>query len=210
MSSNEIKTYKFKMGWWVSRPVSVPIDGALPELFEELTDLEFAAAHGRIGIIKVLLEAGADVNAKSHWRKSTPLMAAANGGQAEAVQFLINSRADLKVKDSLGRTCLFDAVGSRDKKTLQVLIDSGADVNASDDWGITPLMCVAVGNSIELVKILLAAGADVNAKDNYGKTALDHVRDKRYSIPLLGDFYTSKRHKEMAQLLEEAKLKDGV
>ena len=209
MSNNEIRIFKIKedLNW---RPVGVPVDDVLPEAFGELTDLEFAAAHGRIGIIRVLLEAGADVNANSQSRESTPLMAAAGNGQAEAVQFLINSGADLEAKDSPGRTCLFRAVESGDKKTVQVLIDSGADVNVSDDWGVTPLICAAVGNSIELVKILLAAGADVNATDKNGKTALDHVRHKRYRIPLLGYFYTSKRNQEIVRLLEQAKLKSGV
>lgn len=206
MSSNEIRTFKFPEGWgW--RPVALPIDGIDPEPFGELTDLEFAAAHGRIGIIKILLKAGADVNAKSHWWKSTPLMTATSNGQAEAVQFLINSGANMEAKDWLGRTCLFNAVESRHEKIMRVLIDSGADVNASDDWGITPLMCAAVGKSIESVKILLAASADVNSTGTDGNTVLDHMRYKRSSIPFVGDFFTNKRNKEMIQLLEEAKLR---
>lgn len=71
-------------------------------------------------------------------------------------------------------------------------------------------MCAAVGGSIELVKILSAARADVNAKDNNGMTALDHVRNERYRIPLLGVFYTSRRNQEMIKLLEEAKTKSGA
>lgn len=61
-----------------------------------------------------------------------------------------------------------------------------------------------------MVKILSAAGADVNAKDNNGKTALDHIRENRYSIPLLGVFYTNKRHKEIVKLLEETKAKSDT
>lgn len=209
MSSNEIQTFKFPDGWG-RRPTVVPIDGVYPEPFGELTDLEFAASHGRIGIIKVLLETGADVNAKSRWRGFTPLMTAASSGQAEAVQFLINFGAELEAKDLLGRTCLFNAIESRHKKTVQVLIDSGANVNMSDDWGITPLMCAAVGKSIESVKILLAASADVNATDTDGNTVLDHMRYKRSSIPFVGDFFTSEHNKEMIQLLEEAKLKSSM
>ena len=60
------------------------------------------------------------------------------------------------------------------------------------------------------MKILLAASADVNATDADGNTVLDYVRYKRYSIPLIGDFYTSERNKQMIQLLEEAKLKRGL
>jgi ankyrin repeat protein len=203
MSSNKIQTFKFTKGWG-RRPVAMPIDGIYPESFGELTDLEFAAAHGRVGIIRILLDTGADVNAKSHWRGFTPLMAAASGGQTETIQFLINSGADLKAKDLLGRTCLFNAVESRDEKTVQILIDSGADVDESDNWGITPLMCAVTIGEVELVKILLSAGADANVTDDNGKTALEHIPFKRLNIPLLGDFCSYQRNKEIFQLLEDA------
>ncbi|CAN5605615.1 hypothetical protein BH24ACI2_BH24ACI2_05200 [soil metagenome] len=207
MSSNEFRVVEMKEGWrW--QPESGLIDGCCPDFFEETSDLEFASAFGRIGIVKILIKAGADVNAINPRWSTTPLMAAASSGQAESVQLLIDSGAELETK-KMGRTCLFNAVESRNKKTVQILINSGADVNVSDDWGITPLMCAVVGESIESAKMLLEAGANVNAADQNGNTAFDFVLRKRYTIPILGDFFTSGRNQEMLQLLEEAKLKDG-
>lgn len=205
MSSNEFRVLEMKEGWhW--QPESGLIDGCCPDFFKETSDLEFASAFGRIGIVKVLIKAGADVNAVNPRSSTTPLMAAASSGQAESVQLLINSGAELETK-KLGRTCLFNAVESRNKKTVQILINSGADVNVSDDWGITPLMCAVAGESIESAKVLLEAGADMNAADQNGKTVFDFVSRKRYSVPILGNFFTSERDQEMLKLLEEAKLK---
>ncbi|MGI8642462.1 MAG: ankyrin repeat domain-containing protein [Pyrinomonadaceae bacterium] len=211
MSSNETRKINRLTKWGFVRSDTIPVEDSYPNPFGELTDLEFAAVHGRTGIIKVLIEAGADVNARSLiGLGSTPLRAATCSGQAEAVQLLIDYGTDLEAKDSLGKTCLFYAVEFGYRKVLQVLLDSGADVNVSDKWGQTLLSYAVLHNSIEFVKILLAASADVNATDTDGNTVLDYVRYKRSSIPFIGDFFTSERNKEMIQLLEEAKLKSGM
>ncbi len=210
MSGNEAKTIKVTPSWEGLGRVPKWVEDTRPAPFTELTDLEFASVHGRIEIIKILLETGADINARNPLWTSTPLMAAASGGHAKAVQFLIDYGADLEAKDSLGRNCLFTAVEFRYRKVLEVLLNAGADVNVDDNWGVTPLMCAIILNTIKTVKFLLAAGADVNAVDINGNTALDYVRYKRYSIPIIGDFYTSERNKEMVQLLEEAMVKSSI
>lgn len=207
MSNNKMRVIKINEGWnWLS--AGVPIDDDYPEPFGELTDLEFSTVHGRTGIMKLLIEAGADVNAKSSTGLETaPLGSAICGGHTDAVQLLIDYGADLEIKDLLGKTCLFHAIEFGYWEILQVLLNSGAKVNVSDQWGITPLMYAVMYNNSEFVKILLASGADVNAADENGKTVFDFVSHKRYSIPILGNFFTSERDQEMLKLLEEAKLK---
>jgi ankyrin repeat protein len=210
MLGNEAKTIKVTPSWEGLGRVPKWVEDTRPSPFTELTDLEFASAHGRTSIIKVLLDAGGDINAKSHKWATTPLRTATSYGETEAVQFLIDYGADLEVRDSLGRTCLFTAVEFRYREIVQVLLDAGANANVSDDWGVTPIMCAVSLNNIKIAKILLAAGADVNAIERNGNTVSDFVSYKRYSIPILGDFYTSERNKEMGRLLEEAKLKNGM
>jgi ankyrin repeat protein len=212
MSSNETRKISRLTKWGFIRTDTISVNDHYPEPFGELTDLEFAAAHGRSAIIKVLIEAGADVNAKSSvGLESMPLIAAVSGGHAEAVQVLINSGADVEAKDSLGKTCIFYAVEFGYQNVLRVLIDSGAEVNVRDKWGLT-LLNYAVGvNSIELVKILLSAGADVNATNENGKTVPEEfIANKQPNIPIIGDFFISEGDKEMMQLLEEAKSKSGT
>lgn len=205
MSDNEIPTFKVTPAWKGLGRVPKWVDDYPPAPFTELTELESASFHGRIEIIKSLLEADVDINARNPLWKTTPLMAATSGGSTAAVQFLINNGADLEAKDLVGRSSLFTAVDFRHKEVMQILLDEGANVNTSDDWGVTLLMGAVLYNSIETVKVLLLAGADVNATDEKGNTAFDYVRYKRYSIPIIGDFFTKERNKEMIQLLEKAR-----
>lgn len=57
------------------------------------TALHYAASVGSIGIIKLLLERSADVDAESP-NKTTPLMMAARGDHADACRLLIDAGAD--------------------------------------------------------------------------------------------------------------------
>ncbi len=67
-----------------------------------------AANFGRIKIVKLLLEAGADVNFRNR-DNETALIAAAQGGSIEATRLLIEAGADINGKNSTGETALMKA-----------------------------------------------------------------------------------------------------
>ena len=70
------------------------------------TPLHCATWKGQQAVVALLLEAGADVNARNeneHWG-TTPLHAAAHANQAAIAQLLIDKGADLNAKDLEGRT----------------------------------------------------------------------------------------------------------
>lgn len=101
---------------------------------------------------RILLNAGADVNAKTG-AGTTALMWAA--------------RANKKIL-TLGRTTI-SSISGDDPTVIQMLIDAGADVNAQNDLGNTALNWAAqFNNSDEVVSILVNAGANVNKADNGG------------------------------------------
>lgn len=65
------------------------------------TPLHLAAHRGYSDIVKFLIDAGADVNAKEgNYSKSTPLHWAAKEGNLQAVKLLVESGAKLDVKDN--------------------------------------------------------------------------------------------------------------
>lgn len=134
---------------------------------------------------QVLIQAGADVNAKDlHGR--TPLMHLQNEAGLmdweDDTQFyvktLIDAGADVNAKDNDGMTPFMYITNA---KCAQQLIDAGADINARDNKGRTPLMLIAGNDNIEA---LIKAGADVNAKDNDGQTVLMHQMKLSHSHEL--------------------------
>lgn len=68
-----------------------------------------AAAHGYNGLLKVLLEQGADVNAQSDELWGTALLAAAFGGHEEVVVMLLEKGADIICQGELARRDDFNA-----------------------------------------------------------------------------------------------------
>ena len=64
------------------------------------TPLMEASRTGNVDAIKVLLDHGADVNAKETLRGTTPLMWAADEGHAPAIQLLIQRGADIKARSN--------------------------------------------------------------------------------------------------------------
>ena len=62
-----------------------------------------ASRTGNVDAMKVLLDHGADVNAKETLRGTTPLMWAADEGHAAAIQLLIEHGADIKAQIESGR-----------------------------------------------------------------------------------------------------------
>ena len=106
-----------------------------------------------------LLAEGADLEGRDGGGR-TPLLVAAAGGHAEALELLLAAGASLAARDASGRTALHHAALGGDATTAALaLIEAGADVDASDDVGATPL-ALAVERALGSVQdALLEAGA---------------------------------------------------
>jgi ankyrin repeat protein len=117
-----------------------------------------------------MITKGADVNAPGE-RETTPLMYASAYGSVEAVNILLNAKANVNARNALGMTALLWAVNEPGK--VKLLLDHGADVNAKSNTGRTPLIVAGFQNhSDRAVAMLIAKGADVKAEDKDGETFL--------------------------------------
>lgn len=105
---------------------------------EGFTPLHVAASSGQVETVKLLLESGADLNARG-LRGETPLLLAAGAGQAQVVEALLVAGADSNIATKEGRTPLHRAAMEGNLEAVKALLKAGADSKAQDGQGRTAL-----------------------------------------------------------------------
>jgi ankyrin repeat protein len=91
------------------------------------TPFYIAAQNGHVEAMKRLLAKGADVNAKNSVSDGTPLMIAVYNTGPEAIQVLVDAKADLNAVDYAGRSALDMAVDlKRPEAVIELLRKAGA------------------------------------------------------------------------------------
>jgi ankyrin repeat protein len=165
-----------------------------------LTPLMLAAREGRVDVIRVLVGAGAEIDAAAGDGKTALALAIFNGNY-EVASLLVDSKADVNKADAQRFTPLFWAVDRRNMETapnfpwmatvdpmplIRKLLDAGANPNALVNNTprarmregsprivfATALMRAAFAADLELVKLLLDRGADAKIISRDSETML--------------------------------------
>lgn len=119
--------------------------------------LNTASRAGDLPSLQALLRRGADVNGRSiHFK--TPLMSAAEGGNGNAVLFLLAQGADVNAHNGSGSVLMW-AVASGNAGVVRTLLFYGADVNWHSASGDTALQTAKEYKQPAIVKMLQLAGA---------------------------------------------------
>jgi ankyrin repeat protein len=113
-----------------------------------LTPLLFAARQGCLDCARILLKAGAEINAADPNNISPALLAVING-HYDFAAFLLDQGADPNIADETGRTALYAAVD------MHTMPGSNRPAPSEIENKLT---------SLDLIQALLAHGANVNAQ----------------------------------------------
>jgi ankyrin repeat protein len=125
---------------------------------------------GHLIAVKQLLEGGADVHALNKWRE-TPLLTAANHGQAGAVEALLKAGADPCKCTDTGWSPLSIAAYKGHDDVVKLLLEEGAPTEEADPT-LSALLQAATKGLPGTVELLLRHGADHTVTTKKGDTAL--------------------------------------
>ena len=152
------------------------------------TALMLAAASGKPDAVKLLLDKGANVNAKEHGRNETALMFAAANGRADVIRLLMAKGGDAAAttrvidlsafaKEELERFAQFQRQSGRGPQPAQGRGGRGRGEGTPGidrqyaypelvayQGGLTALHMAARQGSVESVEALLDGGADINQR----------------------------------------------
>ncbi|MDE0650400.1 MAG: ankyrin repeat domain-containing protein, partial [Gammaproteobacteria bacterium] len=131
-----------------------------------MTALHWASERADAALLRVLLDAGATVDAVTRIGDYTPLHLAAKAGSADAVEALLEAGSDpLAVTATGAVAAMHFAAGAGSADAVAALARHGAEVDAREsERGQTPLMFAAANDRVEAVRALLALGTDLTLR----------------------------------------------
>lgn len=110
-----------------------------------------AAVMSCYDVIKILIEAGANVNAESEFGNTPLMLLTTKSNATEIIKLLIDVGADVNHINTINKTALICAVKVNLLKNVAILLEAGADLNIVDAVGKTALNH-AKGECYDLIK----------------------------------------------------------
>ncbi len=157
-----------------------------------MTPLMHAVSGDSEDIVKLIINKGADVNAREIRGKRTALVLAIYAGKIDMAKLLLSKGADIHTKDKDGDGVILAALpvesksiffarpvaGKKRNETsgiLDLLIAEGANINMVNNHGKTPLIVVIKNKEVKNVQLLLSRGADPSQSDKRGISPLQYA-----------------------------------
>ncbi|XP_050411714.1 ankyrin repeat and SOCS box protein 13 [Patella vulgata] len=170
------------------------VNCASPDLVRPLHE---ACIYGRLQCVKILVEAGAEVNVRNI-DGATPLCDACSNGSLPCIEYLLDHGAIVN-PPLLMTSPLHEAVLRDNVDCIELLIKAGARVDASDCHFGTPLHISAYKDHEACASILLKLGASVNATKIHLTPLHDAARHQDVSFLTLllnhgADIYARNNH----------------
>lgn len=139
--------------------------------------LHQAARNGKAAAVRALLEAKANVNARTTDASGlgyTPAYLAAECNHTDTLQLLVAHGAAVNAANSYGETPLHVACLYGHSAAVRILLEARADVHAqsTDGFGNMPAHLAACNGHVECLQLLLDYRADPQGRDGRGRTPL--------------------------------------
>jgi len=141
---------------------------------QKSTALHIACRCGNLKICKLLLDNGADVNARDK-NSETPLMRAVEGGHLDIACILIERGSNVCAENEAGLTALHIAAALARKNFFPLLVEQGANPNCPcskqyKDWdgGRTPVHYAAHNGELDAFLSLVKLGGNPRALSKVG------------------------------------------
>ncbi|KAK3304799.1 ankyrin repeat-containing domain protein [Chaetomium strumarium] len=133
------------------------------------TALRAAVANHQPVVTRLLLEAGADVNAKLASDGSGPLHAAVAIGDEELVELLLQYNVDMEMKDDLGYTPLHKLTSNTPVSLVARLVKRGGDLEARSNSKFNPLCRAVYEGNFAVAEYFIKKGVNLGVPvPNYG------------------------------------------
>ena len=112
----------------------------------------YAAQNNRLEITKLLIDSGADLNAKNRYG-NTALIRSVLSKSPETAKLLIEAGADLNIQNDFSDTALIKATEDNSIEMASLLINAGADLNIKKN-GYTALILTEAYNRNDIIKLI--------------------------------------------------------
>jgi uncharacterized protein len=154
----------------------------------DLTDAEFgqtalmvAARERRPDVVRLLIDAGANVNRQTPAGESPRMRLPAENAGSKGEGIVRGGWPEHGMRAPIpgAKTPLLYAAREGSAAIADQLLEAGADIERADANGTTPLLTAIINDNMETARLLIEAGANVNAVDWYGQTPLWAAVDLR-------------------------------
>jgi ankyrin repeat protein len=132
---------------------------------------------GDVRKAKLLLDHGANPNAKASSGNTPFLVACPGADRLEILQLLKKYGADPKASNSKDENAMYRMALFGDSASARFLLNSGVSINQQSKSKKTPLFAAVLNNNKPMIFWLLANGADANLPDNAGAPVLSYAVD---------------------------------
>lgn len=128
------------------------------------TALQAAVKRGNIQVVQLLLDSGADINARERAQRTALFKAVDNRYESERLlKLLLDHGANVNAGSGHNNSTLIYAVKRGNEVAVEILLDRRADIRAPKDESLScPLSMVAERSHEEIVKLMLEREVNIN------------------------------------------------